>query len=1446
MSAKLNQLIEEVVFEDNFGDKKIHSVAYEKKNRVLIIQLCFDELISSEILNKNAQLLANYIGDEVSVRFYPRYSSELFDCEYLPEVIELMKSSHGIINGYLNDAQYFSDDDNIEIILKNGGYDILKKENIHLEVARFVETFFNRKIKVIFDGQKEADFEAFEQRRAEEYANLPPIVIGKTIKEEEKPVKKYYPNSNRTRKNLIEAVEYTLPFSHPKFSSDAKLIYGKEIEKAPCHMSEPLMEHDEITFWGEVFRVNERTSRDGNTLILSVSFSDKSNSYTLKIITKKDNSELLTDNIKVKTAIVVNGKAEFDTYDKEIVIRPYDISVVQQKKRKDNARVKRCELHLHTNMSDMDAVSPPKDLVNQAFEWGHKAIAITDHGNVQAFPEAMNTLESIQKKGGEFKVIYGVEAYFVNDERKLIDVAEDYSINDEIIIFDLETTGLHATFDRITEIGAVKLKNMQIVEEFHTMVNPQRTISAKITSITHITNDMVKDAPLEDEALRKFHEFCGDFPLVAHNADFDTGFLKAGYRRVGLEYENPYIDTLPILRLALPHLKNHRLDTVVKEFKLGAFEHHRALDDAKILSAVYINLIKRIQKQEDFDKLVKINEILPPLDPKKLPIYHMIILVKNQVGLKNLYKLISYSNLKYYFKKPRIPLSELKKHREGLIIGSACEAGELFRAILEGKSQHEVEKVADFYDYLEIQPLSNNMFLTKGDNSATIDDLKAINKSIVELGEKLEKPVVATCDVHFKDKEDGIFREILQTGMGFSDASQQAELYFRTTDEMLEEFSYLGEEKAFEVVITNTNLIADSVEQIRPIPKGTFTPEIEGAEEQLQQITWNRAKELYGDPVPKIVADRLTRELDSIIKYGFAVLYMISQKIVAKSMEDGYLVGSRGSVGSSFVANMSGISEVNPLPAHYRCPNCKFTDFENTHGIESGFDLPERNCPHCGEKLYSDGHNIPFETFLGFKGDKAPDIDLNFSGEYQPRAHRYTEELFGKDHVFKAGTISAVQDKTAFGFVKKYCEEKGLERSRAELDRLAIGCTGVKRTTSQHPGGMVVVPAKYDVYDFTPVQHPADDASKDIITTHFDFNSLHDTILKLDELGHDVPTLYKRLEEKTGIKIADVPNSDEKVMELFVSTEPMGVSPEEVGVKCGTLGIPEFGTSFVMQMLQDAKPKTFSDLLQISGLSHGTDVWLGNAQDLIKQGICTISEVIGTRDNIMVYLMNKGMEPSLAFKIMEITRKGNAEKLFNDEIYEAFENANIPQWYIDSCKKIKYMFPKAHAAAYVISALKLGWFKVYYPVEFYSALLTKHTENLEAHILVEGKDAVKQRILQLQSLTDPAPKEKNVLDAMIFAHEAICRNIKFLPVHYLKSSATEYVIEDGNLRLPFLAVDGCGENAAKRIKEVAQNGDYISIEEIQKSAGINSSVMEKLIAIGAFGDLPESAQLSFF
>ena len=1430
----------------NVADATAYDVIVNRENRILNIYADFDVLVSADDIFSAQRLIKTSSIQFSSVMIHPRFKKEMFDVSYFSEIAKFLKAETPSLNGSLNDAQLFCKENVLTVKLAHGGLSLLKTKQFDLMLIDIIRKMFSLNFTVQFSGVTEIDGNSDEY--IESLNNVEKKIQRKKLDEltqmfefEEKTPES---NENSTPKVIEKRVGAN---AFPQIIPETvRPLYGRVTKGKIMPIEKIAYDTGRTTVWGDVFNLEWKETKSGDKNIITFDITDYTGSTTVKVFNNKNECKVL-ESIKKGSSIVCGGDIEFDKYAGELVLNARSISTVEKVKIADNAPKKRVELHMHSNMSALDGITDAGSLVKRAAQFGHPAVAITDHGVAQAFPEAMNAAEAINRGENKIKVIYGVEAYFMDDLVESVDGESDLSLNDTFICFDIETTGLSPKTEKITEIGAVKITNGQVVDRFSTFVNPEMPIPAKIVELTGITDAMVKDAPSQSDAVRAFLDFCGDSVLVAHNAPFDVSFIRAACNNMGVEYNYTSIDTVAISRAILPDIKNCKLDTVAKYLRLPDFNHHRAVDDAEILSKIFISLCDRLKDDYNIFDVKDINTKIAGGDFKKLPTYHQIILVKNKEGLKNLYRLISMSHLNYFYKRPRIPKSELVKYREGLIIGSACEAGELYRAIKMGKPWGDLKRIASFYDYLEIQPNGNNMFMVRKGEVADVAELEKINRTIIKLGESLGKPVVATGDVHFMEPYDSEYRKVLMAGQGFKDADDQAPLFYRTTAEMLDEFSYLGEAKAREVVIDNPNKIADSCDWIRPIPEGNFPPFIEGAQEQLISITWERAKAKYGDPLPEIVKARLDKELNSITTYGFSVLYMTAQKLVAKSEEYGYLVGSRGSVGSSFVATMSGISEVNPLCPHYICPECKYSEFITDGSYGSGFDLPAKTCPECGAQLDRDGHEIPFETFLGFKGDKVPDIDLNFSGEVQSRVHRYTEELFGKDNVFKAGTISTIAEKTGIGFVKKYCEERSVTMSKAEVSRLANGFTGVKRTTGQHPGGMVVVPRGMEVYDFCPVQHPADDVGSDNITTHFDFHSIHDTICKLDELGHDVPTIYHYLEEFTGIPVMEVSMSDPDVMSLFTSTEALGVTPEDIDAQTGTFSMPELGTPFVRQMLVEAQPKTFTDLLQISGLSHGTDVWIGNAADLIKDGTCTISEVIGTRDSIMTYLMHKGLDPSMAFKIMEIVRKGKATKMLTQEHIDAMKEHNVPQWYIDSCMKIKYMFPKAHAAAYMIAALRLGWYKVHKPLEYYAAYFTVRNDNFDGATLMKGKQAVKEKIRSInQKGFEASAKEKQEVPMLQIMNEMLCRGIEILPVDVYKSDSKRFMVEDGKIRLPFCSLSGIGEAAAESLSEVGKTAEYLSIEDMIQKTKVNKSVIEILRDSGALNGIPESSQMSLF
>ena len=1465
-------------------DGQVLKLYYDETTLSLDVTVKLDEPVDWDVLNECQQKLRNVLKLQ-SFTINCRYTPDKLTVGYFPQLVKYMKQRCSVVNGFFDDAKAVYEYGCFKIELMHGGHSILEKADFKGIFRNLVRELFSAEVTVELSGVTELSENELDKQHEEKINSLPvsqpaPAAPVNGTKADNQPAQEFRKaDIDFTRFGLIG--EGALVLKGAPVSSSAEITDMKRL---------PEEENDTVyTVWGEVFKIDTKDAKGGEMLIANIFLTDFTYSVQIKLLggskvsryTKmsgKAEVENILKNIKVGSTLVCSGKMKFDSFAHVMNFEPSNIMLVKQEKHMDQAKKKRVELHCHTNMSAMDALASAGRLVNRAYEWGHKAIAITDHGVVQGFPDAMVAVSKLRKDKKEFKAIYGIEAYEVNNDANIVKGLSHRLLTDELIVFDLETTGTYPDKNKIIEIGAVKLRGLKIVDSFDVLIDPHEPLEAVISELTHITDDMLKGASEEIDALKRFLDFCGENPvLIAHNARFDTGFINEALRRHNIRFAYTSLDTVEMSRVLLPDTKNHKLNTLADHYGLS-FNHHRGDEDSRVLGEIFIRMSKMLMEQYPLLMISvdMINSLLASTDNiHDLPHYHQIILVKNNTGLKNLYKLISMSNLDYYKKRPRIPKSELVKHREGLIVGSACESGELIQAYLRGEPDDTIKQIASFYDYLEIQPQGNNMFMILSERPPytdihTEEQVKDINRFVVRLGEELGIPVCATGDVHFMDKKDAQFRAIIMASMKFSDADRQPPLYFKTTDEMLSELDYLGKDKALEVVVTNTNRFADMIDRdLKAFPEGTYTPFIEGAVRELQTICWKKACSLYGDcdpddveipdgdtginepfksHIPAIVYDRLDRELTSIIKHGFAVLYMISQKLVKDSVDHGYQVGSRGSVGSSFVASMSGISEVNPLMPHYLCKKCRYSEFVTDGSVGSGYDLPEKNCPKCGSPLHRDGHDIPFETFLGFNGDKAPDIDLNFSGDYQGSAHKYTEKLFGSDHVFKAGTIGGVAEKTAYGYVLKYLEERGRTVNDAEKARLAAGCLNVKRTTGQHPGGMVVIPSDYEVYDFTPVQHPAEKADSDIVTTHFDFHSLHDTILKLDELGHDVPTLYKYLEDMTGMDILEIPMSDKQVYSLFTSPDALGVSAQELGWETGTLGIPEMGTKFVCGMLLEARPKNFSDLLQISGLSHGTDVWLGNAQELIHNGTCTISEVIGTRDSIMTYLIYHGMDKSLSFKIMEITRKGNAPKLLTEEMKQDMLAHNVPQWYIDSCLKIKYMFPKAHAAAYVTSAIKLCWFKIYRPLEFYASLFTVRGEDFEAETAAKGKHFVKMRIDELNNKgkDDITDKEGGILETLMLIYEMYCRGFEFLPVNIFKSHATIYRIEDGKLRMPFCSLSGVGNNAAKQLYEKAQKNDFISIEEFQQKSGLGKSVIETLEMNGAFGDLPKSNQISLF
>lgn len=1443
-----------------------------REERIAEVSFALPKLYSKRTI----YALENIIKEEYElniVRLLPHYPAELFSVDYMSDVLAEAGRVGVVANGFFDkfDAEMSGETIFVSIPFSSGGIGLLDLAKTARVIEGIIKSEFglSYKVEIKSSSDAEAEYAAFMARQLAQLNSASEQILvenerlraaaeaerQKAAEAEAEEAKKVLPrvsslftgdeSAETISAGVIKCGRITFDCTEPS------LVFGAlfPVEKVtPLRAVKATAK--EAVILGQVFDIQSRETRRGDKVMFTIAVTDKEASLYIKTSVPIDAAEEAESLFSKGKVYAIRGSIKRDTFDNDLYMQYSDIMQVKEITRMDKSPEKRVELHLHTLMSAMDATNKADDIVKTAHKWGHKAVAITDHGNLQSFPVAMLALDDIKKgePDADMKVLYGVEAYYVDDTARAAYKGEDISFTDEFAVFDIETTGLSAATCKITEIGAVILRDGETVEKFNSFVNPGVHIPENITELTGITDEMVADAPPIRDVLKEFFKFVGGRMLVAHNAAFDTGFIRQAADESGLPFENPYLDTLAISRYMNPTLKNHKLDTLAKHYKLGDFNHHRASDDAEMLAAIFARMTERLM-EEGIDTVSRMNfAMAEKSDPLKLKPYHQIILVKNQAGLKNLYKLVSDSFLKYYHRHPRIPRTRLEELREGLILGSACEAGELFTAMLEGKSENDLLEIARFYDYLEIQPISNNAFMIDEGKVPDEEALRNLNRRIVELGKKADRPVCATCDAHYKNPEDEIYRRVILSGLGFKDADRETKLYFRTTEEMLEEFSYLGEDVAREVVITNPNKIADMIEDIRPIPLGNYPPHIDGAEEELTEKCWSLAKELYGDPLPDPVSTRLERELNAIISNGFAIMYIIARKLVENSESKGYQVGSRGSVGSSFAATMAGITRVNPLPPHYRCPRCRWTQFFTNGEHGSGFDMEPLNCPRCGTLCVQDGHDIPFETFLGFNGDKTPDIDLNFSGDVQGDAHKFTEVLFGAGKAFKAGTIGTLADKTAYGFVAHYLEDRGISVNRAEVDRLISGCVGTKRTTGQHPGGIIVVPAEYEIYDFSPVQHPAEDPNSDIITTHFEFKYLHDTILKLDILGHDIPTKYKRLEEYSGVSVLDVPMSDKTVYRGFTTTEPIGVSPDQIDSQTSTLGMPELGTRFIRGVLMKAQPTSFADLLQIQGLTHGTGCWLGNAEELIDQKICTISDVIGCRDDIMMTLIHKyHMEKSLSFKIMEFVRKNKKGTTIPKEMQDAMTKAGVPQWYIDSLQKIRYMFPKAHAAAYAMDAIRLMWYKIYYPVEFYAAYFSAAPDGFDGEIAMGGRQHVKDTLIDMNKhRQELSAKDAAVADALMLVNEYYQRGHEFLPVDVHKSHATKFLPENGKIRLPFISLPGLGASAAENIMNTMKSGDVYSIMELQSKSKISKTVLALLEKNGALKGMSRTNQISMF
>ena len=1439
--------------EKHLAAGEVRSLAFGDNNTVMVVELGLHEVVSRKVIARAEKQIADTYGlDRVMIE--PRYNmpGELSNA-YIKSLYDDMAYRMPSAKGLLDHRKWAFADGALQIPMDEVSEKHFANALRHLEAR--IQRELGRSCPVHAVRADAQDFApAPEQEESREEILHKAVEQAAAAAAETPKPKKPRPAPQHTG--------YQRPRTEKVREDD--LIFGKLIQDPIVSVNEAIAAYDMVTIQGEVFFTDNKdihSKKTGKDYVkIAFDITDRTNSVRVSKFLAADKAGDTASKIKKGLYCTVQGKMVYDTFAKEMVLEPTGIVKAKKPERKDTYEgMKRVELHLHTNMSAMDGMSSTASLLCRAAKWGHRAMAITDHGVAQAFPEALHAQEGKQKDTiGDMKIIYGIEAYYINDENSISVVRGKSAepLDGTFIVFDLETTGLNPASEEITEIAAVRVVEGEIRDSFQTYVNPHKPIPPEITELTGISDETVADAPDLDKAVPEFLAWAGEgqYPLVAHNAGFDMGFLRTACQRLGIEREFTSIDTLEMSRLMLPHMHKFKLNILAKELQVGPFEHHRASEDAAVLGRIYVKLLKRLREEMHAVTTADINPVLAATTDRKnklknLPRYHFIILVKNQAGLRNLYQLISKSFLEYYNKRPIMPRSELIRHREGLIFGSACEAGEVFRALTKGEPWEEIKRLASFYDYLEIQPIGNNNFMIAKGMAKDEEQLRDWNRDILRLADELGKPCCATGDVHFLEPEDEAFRRILMAGQGFSDADNQAPLYFKSTDEMLKEFSYLGEDRAYEVVVKNTNMIADMCDVIRPVPRENYPPHIDGCEDDLRNMCYEKAKRIYGDPLPEPVQARLDRELGSIIGNGYAVMYIIAQKLVTKSLADGYLVGSRGSVGSSLAAFMSDITEVNSLAPHYLCPDDKYLEWHEEYSC--GVDLPDKICPNCGKPLTKQGFNIPFETFLGFEGDKVPDIDLNFAGEYQSRIHWYTGEIFGHDHVFRAGTIGTVAEKTAFGYVKKYMEERGIECSRAEENRLAAGCTGVRRTSGQHPGGVVVVPKEIEIYDVCPIQHPADDPDSEIITTHFEYHSIDANLLKLDELGHDDPTIIKHLENLTGVNAQEIPLDDPETMSLFHSCKALkykGENPDTDPIlgDLGCVAVPEFGTKFVRGMVKETHPSTFAELVSISGLSHGTDVWLGNAAELVRKGI-PLSGCICCRDDIMNYLILQGVKPKLSFKTMESVRKG---KGLTEEMEAAMNEQHVPEWYIDSCKKIKYMFPKAHAVAYVMMAFRIAWFKVHRPLAFYSAYFSIRAKGFDASCMIKGDKVCLDKMTELRGKERDktiSAAEKDMMTTLEVCHEFYRRGFTFEPMDVYKSDATRFLVTETGLIPPFTSMPGIGEQAALSIVEERKNGKFLSAEElIVRCPKASKAVVELLEQIGALGSMPKTTQMTLF